>query len=262
MDVKVYIKNKKKIIDKALNKYLPTANTRPRILHKAMRYAVFPGGKRIRPILTIAAFEACKGRAKEILPVACAMEFIHTYTLIHDDLPCMDNDDSRRGKPTCHKKFGEDIALLAGDALLTLAFGILSESDNVKVISEVSEAIGSCGTIGGQVADMRQKTDLDYIATHKTGALFQAAVKSAGIYKGIGPKKLRALEGFGKYLGFTFQLVDDLLDKDGYVKFYGEAHTKKMAELLSKRAKSYLDIFGNRAKKLLDITDLILDRKS
>ncbi|NQV03976.1 MAG: polyprenyl synthetase family protein, partial [Candidatus Omnitrophica bacterium] len=166
MNIKVYIKNKKKLIDKAIDKCLPSLRMKPTIIHKAMRYSVFPGGKRIRPILTLAGFEACGGKESKILPVACAIELIHTYTLIHDDLPCMDNDDCRRGRPSCHKKFSEELALLAGDALLTMGFELLSESGRPDIIKEVSKAIGSRGTIGGQVVDMeeakKKKKDLDY----------------------------------------------------------------------------------------------------
>jgi len=258
MDIKKYITNKKKVIDKALDRYLPCATTKPAVIHKAMRYALFPGGKRIRPILTIASFEACGGKGNAIMPVACAIELIHTYTLIHDDLPCMDNDDYRRGKLSCHKKFNEAIALLTGDALLTLGFELVGKSD---IIREVSQAIGSQGTIGGQVLDMAKgKKDLDYVTSHKTGALFEAALKVGGMFKGVGKKKLIALSKFGRDIGFTFQLIDDLIDKDGYVKVYGVPHLKKMTELLTRRAKAHLDIFGKKAKILQGIADLILKR--
>jgi len=154
MDIRDYINKKIQVIDSALNRYLPSSNTRPGLIHRAMRYAVFPGGKRLRPIFTIAGFEACGGRGNKILPLACAIELIHTYTLIHDDLPCMDNDDYRRGRLSCHKKFGEAIAVLAGDALLTLGFQLVSEAGNIDIIKELSQAIGSKGTIGGQVEDV------------------------------------------------------------------------------------------------------------
>ena len=277
MDIKKYISKKKKVIDKALDKYLPSSKTMPQALHKAMRYAVFPGGKRIRPILTLASFEACGGSNNSILPVACGIEFIHTYTLIHDDLPCMDNDDYRRGRLSCHKKSGEDIALLAGDALLTLAFQLFSEYGNAQIIKEVSRAIGSQGTIGGQVVDIltgkrpdttrvrgRQgtKKELNYIASHKTGALFEAAVKTGGIFKGVGSKKINSLGNFGKNFGFTFQLIDDLMDGDGYVKTYGAERTRNMAGDSNGRAKKGLKVFGNRAARLVEISDLVLKRRS
>ena len=263
MDIKKYISNKKKVIDKALDKCLPSPKAKPQIIHKAMRYAVFPGGKRIRPILTLASFEACGGKGDSIMNVACAIELIHSYTLIHDDLPCMDNDDNRRGQLSCHKKFNESVALLAGDALLTLSFQILSQVGNVEIVNEVSKAIGSRGTIGGQVVDMmKTNNDLDYIASHKTGALIEVAVKAGGIFKGLGKKKLNELSNFGKCIGFTFQLVDDLIDKDGYVEIYSPEHVRKMAGLLTKRAKAHLNIFKRRADKLSGIADLVLERRS
>ncbi|MBU4458216.1 MAG: polyprenyl synthetase family protein [Candidatus Omnitrophica bacterium] len=285
MDIKKYISKKKKVIDKALDKFLPSSKTRPQALHKAMRYAVFPGGKRIRPILTLASFEACGGNSNKILPVACGIELIHTYTLIHDDLPCMDNDDYRRGRLSCHKKSGEDIALLAGDALLTLAFQLFSEHGNREIIKEVSRAIGSQGTIGGQVADIEAKSEkrkatlrqaqgrpeqgrgtknenLNYIANHKTGALFEVAVKSGGIFKGVGKKKINSLGNFGRLFGFTFQLIDDLMDGDGYAKAYGRERTRNMAGDSNDKAKKGLKVFGNRAARLVEIADLVLKRRS
>ncbi len=329
MDIRNYIIDKKRAIDRALDGYLPSAKTKPQAVHKVMRYAVFPGGKRIRPLLTLASFEACAGRGKSILPVASAIELIHIYTLIRDDLPCMDNDDYRRGRLSCHKKFNEPLALLAGDALLVLGFQLLSESGNAGVVEEVSKAIGSMGTIGGQVVDIerqRAKTQnykglgqvkeqrveldeqsgsffvcptahpevvrrptegsheilrrfapqdegsqdientptpqLDYIVSRKTGALFEASVKVAGIFKGVGSEKINALKNFGKHLGFTFQLVDDLIDNDGYVDIYGQDYVRKMARLLTERAKAQLDVFGKRRDRLLAIADFVLERRS
>lgn len=270
MDINKYIADKKKLIDKALDRHLPSSKVKPQIIHKAMRYAVFPGGKRIRPVLALASFEACGGRGNRILPVACAIELIHTYTLIHDDLPCIDNDDFRRGKLSCHKKFSESISLLAGDALLTLSFQMLSEAGNVNIIREICKAIGSQGTIGGQVVDISTansklrtpNSELNYIASHKTGALFEASVKVAGIFKGVGKKKVNELSNFGRLIGFTFQLIDDLIDRDGYVGIYGTGHVRRMAKLLTERAKSHLDIFGKRARRLSEIADLILERQA
>lgn len=267
MSIEQYIARKKKLIDRALDRYLPSPKTKPQLIHRAMRYAVFPGGKRIRPIITIAGFEACGGKGNRILPVACAIELIHTYTLIHDDLPCMDDDDYRRGKLSCHKKFNEAFALLAGDALLTLGFELLSEAGNVSIIKEVSKAIGSRGTIGGQVVDIigsrlkaggsrGEKIDLDYMVSHKTGELFRVAAKIGGMFKGASERRIKALDAFGRYFGFTFQLVDDLIDKDGYVKIYGAMHTRNMAGVLTVKAKKELSIFGNGARYLLEIADL------
>lgn len=265
MNINQYIKDRSSVINKALNGFLPTPKTKPRMIHKAMRYAVFPGGKRIRPILAVAAFEACGGKDNKILPIACAVEIIHTYTLIHDDLPCMDDDDYRRGKLSCHKKFGEALALLAGDALLTLGFQLLAGSGKIDIVREVSMAIGTGGTIGGQVEDILKqkprKKELDYIASHKTGELFGVSVKLGGMLMDADKKKIDSLCNFGKNIGLTFQLVDDLIDGDGYTKLYGIQYVKRMAALLNDRAKSDLGIFGKKADKLSAIADLILKRK-
>ena len=265
MDIEKYIADKKNIIDKALDKYLPNNSLKPQIIHRAMRYSVFPGGKRIRPIFTIAGFEACRGKGGSAMPVACGIELIHSYTLIHDDLPCMDNDDFRRGKHTCHKKFGEDIALLAGDGLLTLAFQVIAESGNIDVIKEVSKAIGTCGVIGGQVADILaqgskpkvQRKHIEYINLNKTAVLFEVAVKSGGIIKGASRREINALGNFGRNIGVAFQLLDDLKDKDGYVNLYGEKRTKERIEDLTRIAKSHLKIFGKKANRLLELANLI-----
>jgi geranylgeranyl diphosphate synthase type II len=270
MDIRSYIKTKKKIIDKTLDEYLPSARTKPAELHEAIKYSVFSGGKRIRPVLTIACFEACGGKGAAILPVACAVELIHTYTLVHDDLPCMDDDDFRRGRLSCHKKFGEAIALLTGDSLLTLGFYLLSGTGNVKVVNEVAKAIGSRGTIGGQAADtlsysakrMTHKFDLDYIARNKTAALFEVACKAGAMSAKADKKKIRASGDFGRDLGMTFQIVDDLIDKDGYVKIYGTARAEKMARFFNNKAKGSLKIFGGPGKRLSEISELILNRKS
>lgn len=267
-DIRKYIDIKKETIDKALDRYLPSPKIEPHVIHRAMRYAVFSGGKRIRPILTITSFEACGGKGNSIMPLACAIELIHTYTLIHDDLPCMDDDDFRRGRSSCHRKFNEAIALLAGDALLTLGFQLLAEADNAEIIREVSMAIGSQGTIGGQVVDIEgsrqkmKKSELDYIARNKTGALFETAVKIGGIFKGAGEKKIQGLVNFGRLMGITFQLVDDLLDKDGYMKFYNEDYVERMAQLLTRKANDSLRAFGKNAIRLSEIAELILHRKS
>ena len=254
MDIEKYILDKKKIIDKALDKYLPLARLKPQVVHKAMRYSIFPGGKRIRPIFTIAGFEACGGKGDSIIPAACGIELIHSYTLIHDDLPCMDNDDFRRGKHTCHKKFGEGIALLAGDGLLTLAFQVIAESGNIEVIKEISKAVGTCGTIGGQVADiLNKKSDIEYINLKKTAVLFEVAVKSGGIIKGASRPEINALGNFGRDIGLVFQLLDDVKDKDGYAKLYGEECAIKKAKVLAEKAKNHLKIFGKKADKLLKL---------
>ncbi len=265
MDIKKYILDKKKIIDRALDKYLPSCSLKPQIIHRAMRYSVFPGGKRIRPIFAIAGFEACGGEGNSIIPVACGIELVHSYTLVHDDMPCMDDDNFRRGKKTCHKKYGEDIALLAGDGLLTLAFQAITESGSIKAVKEISKAVGTRGTIGGQIVDIlaqglklkAQRKHIEYINLNKTAALFEVAVKSGGIIKGASKLEINALGNFGRNIGLAFQLMDDIKDKDGYVKLYGEDFTKEKAELLAKRAKSYLKNFGNKANALLALADTV-----
>ncbi|MEK7868499.1 MAG: polyprenyl synthetase family protein [Candidatus Omnitrophota bacterium] len=267
MDINEYITQKKKIIDKALNRYLPSNAAKPQIIHRAMRYSVFPGGKRIRPIFAIAGFEACGGKGNSIIPVACGIELAHSYTLVHDDMPCMDDDNFRRGKKTCHKKYGEDIALLAGDGLLTLAFQVIAESGSIKAIKEISKAIGTRGTIGGQAADIlaqgsrlkAQRKHIEYINLNKTATLFEVAVKSGGIIKGASKLEINALGNFGRHIGLTFQLLDDIKDKDGYVKLYGEYLTKEKARALANKAKSYLKIFGKKANRLAKLADLILN---
>lgn len=266
MDIKDYIVNKKKIIDKALDKYLPSGSVKPQIIHRAMRYSVFPGGKRIRPILTIAGFEACGGKDNSVIPVACGIELVHSYTLVHDDMPCMDDDDFRRGKKACHKKFGEDIALLTGDGLLTLAFQVIAESGNIEAVKEISKAVGTCGTIGWQVVDIlgkklkvkAKKLDIEYVNKKKTAALFEIAVKAGGIIKGASKQKINALGNFGRDIGLAFQLIDDLKDRNGYVKLYGEERTKEKAKILANIAKNHLEIFGNNAARLLELANMLL----
>ena len=258
MQIEKYIAAKKKIIDKALDKYLPKSSLKPQVIHRAMRYSVFPGGKRIRPVFAIAAFEACGGKGDLAIPVACGIELIHSYTLVHDDMPCMDNDDFRRGKKACHKKFGEDIALLAGDGLLTLAFQVIAESGNAEVIKEISKAAGTCGVIGGQVVDILGKNkDIEYINLKKTAMLFETAVKSGGIIKGASNLEINALGNFGRDIGLTFQLMDDLKDGDGYARLYGAKAAKEKAEVLAEKAKDALNIFGKKAEVLLKLAGLI-----
>ncbi|MFH1478918.1 MAG: polyprenyl synthetase family protein [Candidatus Omnitrophota bacterium] len=267
MDIKEYISIKKNIIDKALDGYLPSINIKPKELHKAMRYSVFSGGKRIRPVLAAASFEACGGSDRSIIPLACAIELIHTYTLIHDDLPSMDNDDFRRGRQSCHKKFGEPLALLAGDALLTMSFEVLSETKNTDVIKNISRSIGTSGTIGGQAVDILKKDsssikkcDLDYITRHKTGLLFETAIVSPGILMGVDKPKIKALTEFSKCIGFSFQLIDDLMDDDGYVRIYGKGLIKKKAKSLTDKASRSLSIFGKNGRVLMELGEFILKR--
>jgi geranylgeranyl diphosphate synthase type II len=174
----------------------------------------------------------------------------------------MDNDDFRRGKHTCHKKFGEDIALLAGDGLLTLAFQVITQSGNIKALEEISKAVGTCGVIGGQVVDILGKTkDIEYINLKKTALLFETASKLGGIIKGASKQEIDALGNFGRDIGLTFQLMDDLKDEDGYVKLYGAKAAKEKAGILAKRAKASLGIFGKKAETLLSLAQQLENRR-
>lgn len=226
MEIEGYLKERCRLIEERLEHYLPSAAEYPDSIHEAMRYSVFSGGKRIRSILVIAAAEACGGKVRDVLPTACAIELIHTYSLIHDDLPALDNDDYRRGKPSCHRAFGEATAILAGDALLPLAFNLMArncevdgmdEARIIRVIEEVSMGIGSLGMVGGQVVDLKTPETItpaliEYIHTHKTGALFRVAIRCGGILAGANEDELTALTLYGENIGFAFQIVDDLLD--------------------------------------------------
>ena len=211
------------------------------------------------------------GVAKAALPAACAIELVHAFSLVHDDLPCLDNDDVRRGQPTVHRKFGEAVALLTGDALLTLAFELIAKADGspqrqVQVMTELTRAIGTQGMIGGQIADLEVKgkeldlPKLEYIHTHKTGALIAASVKVGGILGGGTPRQLKELLKFGEYIGFTFQIVDDIMDKDGYCLMFEVKGARAEAEKLTMKAKGHLEIFGGKGQALEALADFILNR--
>lgn len=270
MKMTSYLKSRQKMIDAALDSCLPGENEYPREIHRAMRYSIFTGGKRVRPILTLASCEACGGDIKEAMAAACAVEIVHTYSLIHDDLPAMDDDDYRRGKPTCHKKFGEGIAVLAGDALLTYAFEILTAGRdpavNNRIIRSLAEAIGSNGMIGGQVMDIHNQVDPDmptltYINARKTGALISASCKIGALAARAPKKKIDALRRYGEYIGFTFQVVDDILDKEGFALALGIDGARREAARLITKARKELEIFGRKAKPLNDLAGFILNRK-
>lgn len=294
-----YLKEKQELVDRALDRYLLDARVRPPVIHKAMRYSVFAGGKRLRPILCLAAAEICGGDAKKILPTACALEMVHTYSLVHDDLPAMDDDDFRRGVPTCHKKFGEAVAILAGDALLTHGFKVMADNAQVpgvdpaavvKVIPMVAEAAGSTGMVGGQVVDLemadnaglnrRRRETLEYIHHHKTGALIRASLKAGALLAGAAPAQLKALDLYGESIGLAFQIADDVLDIVGNKKLLGkrgsdrengkltfpavyglEASRKKAREVIE-TAKRSLRPFGARGRVLNDLADFIIDRQN
>lgn len=248
-----------KFIDRNLNRFLPSAKTEPKILHKAMRYSVLSGGKRIRPVILIETAIACGGTPKEAIAAACAVEFVHTYSLIHDDLPSMDDDDYRRGILSCHKKFGEANAILAGDALLTLAFNILAEvyppSISAEMIKTLSLAIGSYGMVGGQALDITKSKDLERVNFLKTAKLFEAAACLGALSAKANKRKIAAMRRCGISLGMAFQVVDDILDKGHF--------NKKLpsAAILNEKAKTALNIFGQRADRLKEIADRVLNRE-
>lgn len=271
MNLETYLEKKAKLIEAELDRLLPGKNAYPSIIHQAMRYSVLSDGKRIRPILVLASAEACSGSSKQNLLPACAIELFHTYSLIHDDLPCLDNDEFRRGKPTCHKRFGEPYALLAGDALLTLGFNVLSavrdEKLALRLMREISVAIGTFGMIGGQVVDKIAESQeislpvLDYINVNKTGKLIRASCIAGAIISDATTAQEKALGRFGEYLGLAFQVVDDIMDTNGYVKFMTESQAREKAQELTDRAKKCLQVFGTKGDTLRNLADFVLTRR-
>ncbi|MFH1406829.1 MAG: polyprenyl synthetase family protein [Candidatus Omnitrophota bacterium] len=273
-DITYYLKKRKKLIDEALDKCLPKVNEYPPSIHKAMRYAVFSGGKRIRPILTLAAAECAGAKVKDAILPACALECIHAYSLVHDDLPYCDDDDFRRGKPSVHKKYNPTLALLSGDALLTLGFELLAKTGKRpglggELISIVSEAIGTYGMIGGQVIDLAMQNEerepnlptMQYIHTHKTGALITAALKIGGMCAGASKATLKKLAQYGEYVGIAFQVIDDIMDNEGYARAFGIRSAREKAARLISKAKKQLERFGKRAEPLRAIADYVLHRE-
>lgn len=297
LNLNQYIKEMTELVDSRLKMAMPAENELPFSLHKSMRYSTFAGGKRVRPILLLAACEAVGGETSAALPAACAIEMIHTYSLIHDDLPAMDNDDFRRGNPTNHKVFGDAVAILAGDALLTQAFILLSSpffASNVptdrilNVIHEISSCSGSRGMVGGQLVDMEceGKRDIDlptvqYIHTHKTGALIKASVKCGAILGGGDERQIAEITRYGEALGLAFQITDDILDIEGTTAEIGKDAGSDQARGKAtypaviglgesrKRAAELLDIaidaisgLDDKADPLREIAKYILARKS
>lgn len=291
--MKEQLKSYIKIIDDKLDQYLALKDNPQGIIYEAMRYSVFAGGKRLRPVLILLTCEMCGGDINEVLPFACAFEMIHTYSLIHDDLPAMDNDDLRRGKPTSHKQFGEATAILAGDALLNKAFEVVSQysgnnSDRaIKAINILAVSSGTEGMIGGQIVDMQSEgrditlDELRYLHLNKTGAIIRSACKIGAVMSGADSVKIKAVDEFSKNLGIAFQIQDDILDvtgteaelgkpigsdaeegKNTYVSLLGLQKSKDMSEEYSKKAKQALDIFGEKANTLKELTDYLTDRRS
>jgi geranylgeranyl diphosphate synthase type II len=259
--LQAYLQDRRKIVEEALLWYLPPVTNLPNEIYKSVHYSVFAGGKRIRPILCLAAVEAVGGDITQAMPVACALELIHTYSLIHDDLPAMDNDDYRRGKLTNHKVFGEDIAILAGDALLTEAFVLLSRAEKIKipaekrlaVIQEIAQASGTAGMVGGQALDVLSaksppdEEKLYEIHRRKTGALIVAAVKSGAIICSAHEDKIQALAEYGLNIGLAFQIADDILNVEGDSELMGKK-TGSDAELGKVTYPSLLGIDGAKEK--------------
>ena len=245
MNIKQYLSRRRSIIDKAISKNLPRGEKYAQQLQKAVKYSLMSGGKRIRPILTLAACESVSGGFKKAIPLAVAIEMIHTYTLIHDDLPAMDDDDVRRGKPTCHRAFGEDVAILAGDMLNTLAFEIIAEHCGTKaslIISELSRALGIRGVVGGQVADLRTAgrkigmKELEFISLHKTAFLFIACIRCGAIAGGASKSQMLKLTNFARHMGLAFQILDDILDhkpgpKNNYPALLGMSRSRSAAKM-------------------------------
>ncbi len=293
MDFSDYWSVRQKKVDAALDAFLPPASTKPRTIHEAMRYSIFAGGKRLRPVICLAAAEVLRGKAEQALPLACAVECIHTYSLIHDDLPCMDNDDFRRGKPTSHKVFGEAMAVLAGDALLTIAFEMAASCkswprySHAAVIHEIAVAAGSQALIGGQVADAEGEgrkispAELRYIHDNKTAALITTSIRLGAMSANATPSQLKKLTDFGQSLGLAFQVIDDILDvtqtteklgksagkdlkaqKATYPALLGLEKAKREADRLTARARAALKPFGKDAGPLEAIADYLLKREN
>jgi geranylgeranyl diphosphate synthase type II len=296
MDLKNYLQANKIIIDAALDQLLPSEDEFPSQLHKAMRYCLMASGKRIRPILALAAAEAVGGNPEAIIPESCALELIHTFTLIHDDLPAMDDDDYRRGILTTHKVYGEAMAILAGDALLTEAFNILAlgfkrgahKADHiVEIIKVVADASGSKGIVGGQVADLEsegkliEETTLEYIHNHKTGSLITASVILGGTLAGGSEEEIIHLENYGNSIGLAFQIKDDILDIKGsseeigkkpgsdenkdkatYPRILGLDEAEKRQWHLYLQSLDCLKSFDTKADRLREIGLYIIERTS
>ena len=279
-----YLATRRSQVDRTLDENLPPPATPPPVIHEAMRYAVLGGGKRIRPILAIAAAEACGASIEPLLVPCASLELIHTYSLVHDDLPALDNDDLRRGRKTTHVVYGEAIGILVGDALLTEAFSWLSRAGDARVIAMVAEAIDSKGMIGGQVADLEGGStleQLEFIHRNKTAKLITAAAVLGGLLANASEKQITALRRYGEAAGLAFQIVDDLLDQEQssaelgktagkdaaqgkltYPALMGAAAARKRAEELLKVAVENAGIIGGPVNYLAAIARYICDRRS
>lgn len=292
MDINSYLSTSKKLVDEHLDRLLPVESEDPSTIHKAMRHSVFAGGKRVRPILVLASGESLSGDRDVLLHLGAGIEMMHTYSLIHDDLPSLDNDDLRRGVPTCHKVFGEALAILAGDALMTRCYQVLADlpglpdSARIEIIREVATATGTVnGMIGGQVVDLASEGKevgarvLEYIHYSKTGALLKACVRCGAIAAAANSEEMQSLTGFGSKIGLVFQIVDDILDvtsssevlgktagKDEKVKkatypaLYGiDASREKARELMSSALEDIRD-FDEKAESLRSLARFVVNR--
>ncbi|MFC5456438.1 polyprenyl synthetase family protein [Prosthecobacter fluviatilis] len=290
-DLKEYLAQRCQLVDAALNRLIPDAATRPMTLHKAMRHSMFAGGKRLRPILCLAAAEACGGSIDDAIYNACAVECLHTYSLIHDDLPCMDDDDMRRGVPTCHKVYGEAMALLAGDALQALAFELVTKTPIASLhpaavmVLELARTAGSLHLVGGQVADLEGEgkklplEDLRFIHEGKTAALLTTSVRLGAMSANASPDQMQALHDFGMATGLAFQIIDDILDvtqtseklgksagkdveseKSTYPALMGLEASRTEAHRLTEAANRALDVFGDSSTRLRQLADYLLNR--
>jgi geranylgeranyl diphosphate synthase type II len=293
MLLREYLAQQQQLVDAELGRLVPSEDTPPATIHRAMRYSLFAGGKRIRPILCIEAARAVSDSTDGSIAAACSLELIHTYSLIHDDLPALDNDDYRRGKLTNHKVFGDAMAILAGDSLLTLAFQVLAQLDapdsrKTRMIAELSTASGTVGgMIGGQVADLEGEGKnpdaqlLETIHRAKTGALLRASLRLGAIYAGANGERFAALSCYGEHVGLAFQIVDDILDveessealgktagkdvqqqKITFPAVYGLNASRRMAAEECERAHQTLEPFAGRAARLHELADMIVQRKS
>lgn len=291
--MKRQLKERIEIIDKALESYLELKDNPQHIIYEAMRYSVFAGGKRLRPLIMWETAKMCGGSWEDVKPFACALEMVHTYSLIHDDLPAMDNDDLRRGMPTSHIKFGEDIAILAGDALLTKAFEVIARAEYtdaaraMRAAGIFAAAAGTEGMVGGQVVDLASEgkdislEELQYIHLLKTGALLRIAADVGAIMAGADETEIKAVDDFARYLGIAFQIRDDILDvtgteeelgkpigsdaeeeKNTYVKLCGIEKSEQLVEEYSEKAKAAILCFGEKADFLIKLTDYLVNRNN
>ena len=269
MKYESYFKNYLAAVELKLDSVLPPAKQHPSEIHQAMRYSVFPAGKRFRPVMVLAACEAAGGSIEDAILPAVSLELIHCFSLVHDDLPALDNDAERRGQPSCHKKFGGAIALLAGDALVNLAFHVLAKSQpaarTLQLLDEISTSTGTYGMIGGQAAELSAPKNLslpmlDFISIHKTGMLIKSSAVCGAIAAGASKDARSRMLHYGEAMGLAFQLIDDCLDGDGYLKIIPEVEAYQKARDLIAHAKREIHHLGKKGEKLVTLADYLLKR--